>query len=140
MEYTKILLRAELCTVAASALYARDLELTEQLNKAVYNKISNTPAPSTGKPLKMNKDEVKNLRIDHMVIVPTEETIHKYEFNKLGDEVYISVRILGIVFETDNTEDVEFVINSLVEDPEIQKFDGFSWKYFDPEVDIPQRN
>lgn len=139
MEQTKVLLRAELCTVAAAALYARDIELTNRLNKAIYNKISTTPAPSTGQPLKMEKDEVKNLRIDHTVVLPTEETIHKYEFNTLGDEVYICVRIFGIVFETNNTEDVEFVINSLVDDPEIREFDGFSWKYFDPEVDIPQR-
>lgn len=140
MEYTKVLLRAELCTVAAAALYARDIELTDKLNKAIYDAVHSIKAPSTGAPLVMNKDEVKNLRIDHIVVAPTEETIKKYEFNEVGDEVYICVRVLGIIFETGNTEDVEFVMNSLSNDPKVAEFDGLAWKYFDPEVDIPKRD
>ncbi len=45
MEYTKVLLRAELCTVAAAAMYARDIELTNKLNKAIYEAVHNIPAP-----------------------------------------------------------------------------------------------
>ena len=139
MEYTKVLLRAELCTVAAAAMYARDVELTNTLNKAIYSAVHNIPAPSTGEPLAMNKDEVKNLRIDHTVVVPTEETAKKYEFNKPGDNVYICVRVLGIIFETGNTDDVEYVMGALTNDPKVAEFNGLAWKYFDPETDIPNR-
>ena len=37
MEQTKVLLRAELCTVAAAALYARDIELTNRLNLSLIH-------------------------------------------------------------------------------------------------------
>lgn len=138
MEYTKVLLRAELCTVAAAAMYARDIELTNKLNKAIYEAVHNIPAPSTGAPLAMHKDEVMDLRIDHTVIVPTEETIKNYEFNQAGDNVYICVRVLGIIFETGNTDDVEHVMNSLAKDPKVSEFNGLGWKYFDPATDIPK--
>lgn len=141
MEYSKILIRAEMCTVGAAMLEGVNRTRAEKLNAAIARKVRSTPAPSTGKPLVMHGDTVHNLRVDQYVIMPDEDGIRRYEeYYSLGDAVPVCAQVMGIIFETGNKDDVESVMHSLVDDPEVAEFDGFCWKWFDPEVDIPAKD
>lgn len=136
---TRLLVRTEAAEWTAQIFSRRGDETAKELGRVVTRHIENTPLPSTGKPMVFDSPIKAPLITVPIRVEATDANRELYKIPQGDESTTIALMTLGLVMAEDYDEDdVAFVMDSLADEPEMSKYHGVGWKYFDPRTDIPQ--
>lgn len=136
MSYVKVLVRAEACTEALSAMENRHVQRLEDLRDMIAEHVETTPT-SGGKFLDVFRSQT--FTIMPTVISPDKEKASEFVGYDGGDNFEVTLTIItqGVIFENCTEDEVAEVLNTLGSADKAENFPGLSWKYFE-ESDLPK--
>mgnify|MGYP007069328166 FL=1 len=136
---TRLLVRTETAEWTSQIFSRRGDETAKELGRIVTRHVENTPLPSTGKPMSFDSPIKAPLTMVPIRVEATQANRELYEIPEGDTAATIALMTLGLVMaEEYDEDDVAFVMDSLADEPEMSKYHGVGWKYFDPRTDIPQ--
>lgn len=137
MAVSRVVLRFEAGLVVDQYLSMEADKAAEALGKEVERIIKNTPAPSTGQPLRLRNEPLAPLTVTEIALVDSDKAREKYPTAKAGMDVYVAMATIGLIFDDEYPQgDIEAVMQAIADDDAVAADDypGLAWQFYSDEL------